>query len=61
MGLRPKTARLVNGTSTEEVPLSTISKGDIIEVRAGEKIPVDGIVTKAESFMTFDAAYVMSR
>ena len=58
MGLRPKTARLVNGTSTEEVPLSTISKGDIIEVRAGEKIPVDGIVTKAESFMTSDAAYV---
>ena len=30
----------------------------MIEVRAGEKIPVDGVVTQAESFMTADAAYV---
>ena len=42
----------------EIVPLSTISIGDILEVRAGEKIPVDGSVTWAESFMTADAAYV---
>ena len=42
----------------EEVPISTIAYGDVIEVRAGEKIPVDGVVTKAESFMTPDAAYV---
>ena len=33
-------------------------EGDMIEVRAGEKIPVDGVVTQAESFMTADAAYV---
>ena len=33
-------------------------KGDIVEVRAGEKIPVDGEVTWASSFMTDDAAYV---
>ena len=66
MGMQPKTARLVTrekieGTydyKMEEVPISTIQIGDMIEVRAGEKIPVDGVVTQAESFMTADAAYV---
>lgn len=66
MGMQPKTARLVTrekieGTKDykmEEVPISTIQIGDMIEVRAGEKIPVDGVVTQAESFMTADAAYV---
>lgn len=66
MGMQPKTARLVtrekmegtNDYKMEEVPISTIQIGDMIEVRAGEKIPVDGVVTQAESFMTSDAAYV---
>ncbi len=68
MGLQPKTARVVTPTpnpsrgeeslDTLTVPLSTISIGDILEVRAGEKIPVDGSVTWAESFMTSDASYV---
>lgn len=66
MGMQPKTARLVtrekmegtNDYKMEEVPISTIRIGDMIEVRAGEKIPVDGVVTQAESFMTADAAYV---
>ncbi len=43
MGLAPKTARLVTG---EEVPISTLQKGDVIEVKAGEKIPVDGTITQ---------------
>ena len=58
MGMQPKTARLVDGDHVDEVPIATIAKGDVLEVRAGEKIPVDGIVTQAESFMTADAAYV---
>lgn len=58
MGLQPKTARLVTSEKLEEVPISTIQRGEVIEVRAGEKIPVDGVVTQAESFMTADAAYV---
>ena len=41
-----------------EVPIATIEKGDILEVRPGEKVPVDGEVIYAESFMTPDAAYV---
>ena len=58
MGLQPKTARLLREGNLEEVPISTIERGDVIEVLAGEKIPVDGVVTQAESFMTADAAYV---
>jgi len=58
MGMQPKTARLVTSEKLEEVPISTIQRGDVIEVRAGEKIPVDGVVTQSESFMTADAAYV---
>ena len=58
MGMSPKTAHVVNDESIEEVPISTIGKGDIIEVRPGEKVPVDGEVIYAESFMTADAAYV---
>ena len=45
MGLAPKTARLVNGDELNLVPISTIQPGDIIEIRAGEKAPVDGIVS----------------
>ena len=58
MGLQPKTARVVVDSKLEDVPVATIDRGDIVEVRAGEKIPVDGVVTMAESFMTPDAAYV---
>lgn len=65
MGMSPKTARVVSkkqpvegDEAGEMVPISTIEKGDLLEVRAGEKIPVDGEVTWASSFMTDDAAYV---
>lgn len=58
MGMAPKTAHIVDGDKIEEVPISTIEAGDLLEVRPGEKVPVDGEVTWAESFMTPDAAYV---
>ena len=71
MGMAPKTAHIVekkakrdaDGNIVEpavvsEVPISTIEKGDLLEVRPGEKVPVDGEVVEAESFMTADAAYV---
>ena len=58
MGMAPKTAHIVDGDKIEEVPLSTIEVGDVLEVRPGEKVPVDGEVIWAESFMTSDAAYV---
>ena len=58
MGMAPKTAHIVDGDRIEEVPISTIEVGDILEVHPGEKVPVDGEVISAESFMTPDAAYV---
>lgn len=54
MGLAPKTARIeqysVETKQMElcEVPVATLGKGDIVEVRAGEKIPVDGCVTASD-------------
>ena len=58
MGLAPKTARLVEAGEIRDVPIATIAVGDVLEVRAGDKVPVDGIVTLAESFMTEGGAYV---
>jgi len=58
MGLAPRTARLVRGDAVDEVPIAAIEPGDLLEVRPGEKVPVDGEVVWAESFMTPDAAYL---
>lgn len=58
MGMTPKTAHIVDGEKVEEVPISTIEVGDLLEVRTGEKVPVDGEVVWAESFMTPNAAYI---
>jgi Cu2+-exporting ATPase len=44
MELQPKTAHLVDNGVVVDVSLSVLQKGDTIEVRPGEKIPVDGIV-----------------
>lgn len=51
MGLAPKTAHVVNGNSIEDVPIATLQKGDTIEIRQGEKVPVDGIVTTGEAYI----------
>lgn len=71
MGMAPKTAHIVETPEKRdatgkvvqeavirEVPISTIEVGDTLEVRPGEKVPVDGEVTWANSFMTEDAAYI---
>jgi Cu+-exporting ATPase len=49
MGLQPKTARLVRGGAEIDVPISQVAAGDIIIVRPGEKIPVDGEVLEGRS------------
>ena len=52
MGLQPKTARVVEGDDVNEVPIATLQRGDIVEVRPGEKIPVDGIVVNEKDVPT---------
>ncbi len=50
LGLAPKTARIVREDGTEEdIPLEHVKPGDILRVRPGEKIPVDGTVIDGES------------
>ncbi len=50
LGLAPSTARRVSPTGHEEdVPLATIKVGDLLRVRPGERVPVDGVVTEGAS------------
>lgn len=50
LGLSPKSARRINADGLEEdVPLTHVHVGDILRIRPGEKIPVDGVVTEGGS------------
>ncbi|HEU5482031.1 MAG TPA: heavy metal translocating P-type ATPase, partial [Sphingomicrobium sp.] len=49
LGLAPKTARRVTDGNEQDVPLSEVQVGDLLRVRPGEKIPVDGVVTEGRS------------
>jgi P-type Cu+ transporter len=49
LGLAPKTARRITAQGDEDVPLDAIAVGDLLRVRPGEKIPVDGVVAQGRS------------
>src|SRR5262249_55513392 len=60
LGLAPKTARLVIGSNEEDVPLDVVQVGNILRVRPGEKVPVDGVIVDGsaavdESMVTGEA------
>lgn len=51
LGLQPQTARVVRDGQEQEVAISEVRLGDIVQVRPGEKIPVDGLVTAGRSLV----------
>ena len=51
VGLQPKTARVVKNGVTVEVPLAEVRVGDVVVIRPGEKIAVDGEIVEGSSFI----------
>lgn len=49
LGLAAKTAHRIRGGQEEEVPVDQIEKGDLLRVRPGEKIPIDGVIIEGRS------------
>jgi len=66
MGLAPKTARVVRGGEEVDIPIAEVRVGDLVVVRPGEKIPVDGVVEEGfsavdESMLTGESLPVEKR
>lgn len=51
LGLAPATARRIDAEGEHDVPLASVHKGDLLRVRPGEKIPVDGVVVEGRTFV----------
>lgn len=51
MGLVPRMAHIVSNGDVTDVPLAAVSIGDVVEVRKGEKIPVDGTLTEGTGYV----------
>ncbi len=49
MGMQSKTARVIRGGEAVDVPIDQVVKGDVVLVRPGEKVPLDGVITKGSS------------
>jgi Cu+-exporting ATPase len=49
MGLQAKTARVIRDGIEQDVPIETVQVGDLVRVRPGEKVPVDGVVREGRS------------
>src|SRR3990172_180718 len=49
IGLQPRTARVIRDGAETDVPVADVRHGDLVRVRPGEKIPVDGIVVSGSS------------
>lgn len=49
MGLQARTARVIRGGIEQDIPVEGVQVGDLVRVRPGEKVPVDGVVTEGQS------------
>ena len=56
MGLRPKTAQVIRGGVETEISIEGVEVGDVVVVRPGEKVPVDGILSEGRS--AFDESMI---
>ena len=66
MRLAPQTALLVEGSTEREIPLDTVKPGDVLRIKPGGKIPVDGLVLEGvstidESMLTGEPMPVMKK
>ena len=51
MDLRPKMATVIRGGQTIEVPIELVKVGDLVVVRGGQSVPVDGVITEGSAFL----------
>ncbi|HEX8011554.1 MAG TPA: heavy metal translocating P-type ATPase, partial [Casimicrobiaceae bacterium] len=51
LGLKARTARVLRDGREEEIPIEAVQAGDVVQVRPGEKIPVDGTLTAGSSYV----------
>ncbi len=51
IGLQPKTVHLIDGDAEREIPIASVQVGDLLVVRPGEKIPVDGRIASGQSYV----------
>src|SRR5918912_3144120 len=49
MGLQAKTARVIRGDREQDIPIEAVQVGDLVRVRPGEKVPVDGVIEEGRS------------
>ncbi|HEX9681063.1 MAG TPA: heavy metal translocating P-type ATPase [Anaerolineales bacterium] len=49
IGLQPRTARVMRGSQEVEIPVEEVRVGDVVVVRPGEKVPVDGVIVQGQS------------
>ena len=49
MGLQPRTARVIRENTEQDIPIEEVEAGDLIVVRPGEKLPVDGVIRNGYS------------
>ena len=55
MDLRPKMATVIRGGQTIEVPIELVKVGDLVVVRGGQSVPVDGVITEGSAFLNESA------